>query len=619
MKESFTSSSRQQAFLDCRQLKDSLLNIMVNAPVASSRNQHYRMPPTSAALLMDLAKASGEEGTPETVPALSFAESGLQEDQGSIASSATQSPMTAKVLFEESRPGPPLRRFLTDTDHNGASNNNFKAQKFDLPEDGGITSDEEEDDDNNVDEYEKVLGMRSSKHPYPSPVQAARCGELHISPNFAELFKVFERPSQADSDKASVSKPHNGKATSIPFKKNQVFPVSTTALVPRTLPPTNAVVARNQNGRSAGYSLDRNETGRNESGVSSLLDSASSDAGVSTTSTEVTSNTLTAVSFRIPHVQVLEREVETLKSIMRQDSLRQVMLQKEVDSLQGDHVRLVSELASAVETVDSLKREREAQIKMDAEQKGRLQDLQKQVKDLSSDEEIMQLRQENELFAAQIVENENRLRAMQNELDAKPVTNDKQQALRLAQENTLLLQQIIELEEKVKYLQEQLRLLPPPPPPKGVPLEQLLQLVNSLESRLAAVEEERELARMSQVEKKSLLEQELDSIKHILDHKETSCKKENEATEDPIEVEDDRAPTKALKAEETNTSQKDTSEENTSIEDSSPWDSLCGCFVPSKQSADTMTNSPCRAGHDDCSSKVHSNSEEEVLEERGTI
>jgi len=547
-------------------------------------------------------------GTPETLPSVSFSsESGggidtpadaaagrngsvltdSEEQQNGSGSGRSETPDSVnRVLFQEgttfhrvdptkdsalylgkSRRG----RNLTALKSTGSLIEDDEANG----DDNGITSDEDDDDDE--DTFEDILGMRPNKGPSPerrksknmnqqhagreSPVKAP-CVDLHISPNFSELFKVFEKPR------------HQGKLEEKqqPKEVESKDLVVSDQLIPATASTHTALVISPR-------SMIPNTTSP----------SLEMEDAISTTSTEITSNTMSAVSHRIPQMTLLQRELDTLKNIMREDSLRQLMVKKELEACQEEQTRLLAELVLEKDAADLLRRERDLQREQETQHKETIQLLKQEVDQLTCyPEDLERLKRENELFALQIVESESELKQLRDKVEElehrnkeKPLlssANDKTQILRLAQKNTLL-------EQEVKELQDQLRQQPPPPPPplpdqkkqsslSSDDAASLVGTVSALESRLKAIEEERELARQTQEDKKHLLEQELESIKTLLRDKHSDDHDEHSRESVEVTVEETKMEEK-VPEEETNDKRK----EGGDNDDDEYWEPLCGCLV----------------------------------------
>lgn len=495
-------------------------------------------------------------GTPETAPIISFSESGgtledEKKDDGPykydhddddedhvIEFVALDSPdCINRVLFEEG--APPFRR-VGPPNHRGHHRRPSLAQlksSGSLTErsDDGITSDEDEDEEDILeDAYEEVLGRQSEQggspfrnrttstaalqlHVKESPVKVP-CVDLQVSPNFAELFRVFEKPKQHVQERGPIKEltlsglSHHTEPASGLEHKTDVPPLENTAV---TIP----------NQRKTVPSKDRDDV-------------------MSTTTTEITSNTLNSMSHRLPHLEVLQQEVQTLKTIMRHDSLRQLTLKKEMEAYREEQLRLLAELALARDSVDLLRRERDLQREKENEDKETIKVLKREVDKLTAvnPTDIEQLQTENDLFASQIIRNECELKHLRDQMEqVSKDGNDATRVAELSEANDALQKRIVELEAQ---LQQNNKPSEPTSPERTVKTSSIITSTNSAfverieiaEERLQVMDNEWALARQSQEEQRQLLAKELRNIRQLVAHN-------GEAMEPSIEVTVQERPT----------------------------------------------------------------------------
>lgn len=140
--------------------------------------------------------------------------------------------------------------------------------------------------------------------------------------------------------------------------------------------------------------------------------------------TTVTSNIGPAKSWE-RKVDSLERECVTLKEIIKADAVNMVGLKSQIKSLRTHKSATFPEVAKVKSELAEVQREKELLLERDAQHVETIKILKDEVNTLSKlhfdsnskDKEISQLRLENQLFAAQIVENESEIQEMRQLID----------------------------------------------------------------------------------------------------------------------------------------------------------------------------------------------------------
>ena len=141
--------------------------------------------------------------------------------------------------------------------------------------------------------------------------------------------------------------------------------------------------------------------------------------------TTVTSNIGPARSWE-RKVDSLERECVTLKEIIKADAVNMVGLKSQIKSLRTDTSAVSPEIEKIKSELAEVKRERDLFMERDAQHVETIKILKDEVNTLSKlhfdsnskDKEISQLRLENQLFAAQIIENESEIQEMRKLIEA---------------------------------------------------------------------------------------------------------------------------------------------------------------------------------------------------------
>jgi chromosome segregation ATPase len=119
-------------------------------------------------------------------------------------------------------------------------------------------------------------------------------------------------------------------------------------------------------------------------------------------------------------VDSLERELKTLKDIIKTDSDQRLKLQAEIETLRSTKTETSSGTGVPGGSVDALMQERDDLRERDSQHLETIKILTEELNTLAktsqSSRELDQLRLENELFASQIVENENEMQELRSTL-----------------------------------------------------------------------------------------------------------------------------------------------------------------------------------------------------------
>lgn len=235
--------------------------------------------------------------------------------------------------------------------------------------------------------------------------------------------------------------------------------------------------------------------------------STAADSGTDAV-TEVTSNIDHSTISWERKIDSLERECSTLKEIIKSDSVKILQLKTEIEN---QHVQSESLSQNRPEPgASALKRERETLLKREAQHVESIKLLKQEIKNLREartdatlNKELEQLRLENELLAAQIVENETELFAARST------------AKELADENATMKQQLA-LQEKTnpaavdKSLHDnEMAILKPS-------TEMLEAQIASLAAKIAEIEADRERRDRELEEENRQTHDDLESIKAMI-------------------------------------------------------------------------------------------------------
>lgn len=229
------------------------------------------------------------------------------------------------------------------------------------------------------DAYDEALGTRPRSKMYKSVVDPSgkvspvsvfhSCTsfpDFHIAPKFDELFRLFEKGNSNKSQKQTkgteVDEKNSASWHSMPTAKTRISSRTFNNARPITAPPAIREERQEGDDDTCANSLSSGEAQQQE---------RNRDAS-STTSTQITSNTTS-----LPQIQVLTREIETLKTMMHQNSLKTCLLKEDLDATREelekaqlqwiaaqDTLQLERDLhgqqrARDSETISNLQRERE--------------------------------------------------------------------------------------------------------------------------------------------------------------------------------------------------------------------------------------------------------------------
>lgn len=244
--------------------------------------------------------------------------------------------------------------------------------------------------------------------PDDGPVRRACHGALNISPKqLAEVFAMFA----ADRKKSTEDKPTTGAEGQPPQAEEPATPA----------PLEHSVVAATCPPRDNPFTLEERFKSQSRTAHPKL----------------------TSEMYWKPRTKTLEKECETLKEILADDSSKILQLKSALETLRGDRLRSLVDIKSCQEKLeatqrelDTLTKEREVWLEDETEYRETIRILKNEVDVMTRDDkrkksptkemstqknfdELQQLRLENQLFASQIVDYEAELdRLVQQQVES---------------------------------------------------------------------------------------------------------------------------------------------------------------------------------------------------------
>ena len=364
---------------------------------SSLQTRHYPSRPHYAFQDEDLAKMSEPLSIQARRKALGDAAAEEEEDYEDEENHVSSSEEDDLVYYQPShgRPTTTTTALLT-VSPNDASNS---------------TNDNQGDEENELDPFEQVLGMRprrpasrrgsgtaksstsgASSTAVTNKTYGNPCHAILPTPNFAELFRVFEKPTASDGTASTNNSTAAGGG--LPSVRSQASKWSTARRADVDSHPTKPDIQQSQatnetkppsnekqgqvSSSSLPHSLSSSMVSRMFSGCRPSVPPpppppppplpagpallrheslAMTEHSInSSTSTEIISNTtakrnnnnnthgaMMTVGASVPttaQVQVLHREIEALKTIMQQDSIKLVTLQSQLETSQQNEAQL---------------------------------------------------------------------------------------------------------------------------------------------------------------------------------------------------------------------------------------------------------------------------------------